>query len=171
MPNEAQAVNYLFQIDLKGFIVSLIVVVAVCVTIYQLIRKVQEITGIETKSMRNKRLVDEAIKDIRKEVDSLKQSQDKDDAKMDKIMKCMDDLSSTIAQNNIESKRWAILDFANAAQSGRQFTSEAYIHIIEVYDEYERLLKENNMENGRVTMAIQFIKERYEVGVRDGFPV
>lgn len=171
MPTEAQAINYLFQIDLKAFIISLIVVAAICVTIFQLVRKIQEITGIETKSMRNKRIVDESIKDIRREVDMLKQAQDKDDIKMDKIMQCIDDLSKTISHNYIENKRWSILDFANAAQSGRQFTSEAYIHIIEVYDEYERLLKENKMENGRVTMAIQFIKERYEMGVRDGFPI
>ena len=74
-------------------------------------------------------------------------------------------------KREIESIRWNILDFANAVRNGRKYDIEAYNHIIDVYSSYERLLQENGMENGRVTMAMKLVNEKYEVGMRDGFPV
>lgn len=170
MPKEAEMLQYVFSLDIKSLIISIVVIAAASVALWALIKKIQEITGIETKSMREKRLMNENFKSISGEIDSLKESQKQDCIKMDEMMKAINKLSTAITHRDIDDMRWTILDFANAAQGGRKYTSEAYIHIIEVYDEYEQLLKENGMENGRVDMAINFVKERYEVGIRDGFP-
>ena len=71
----------------------------------------------------------------------------------------------------IENMRWTIIEFSNAIRLNRQYDSEAYNHILEIYDEYEEILRANNMENGRVTIAMDIIKEKYERGMRDGFPI
>jgi hypothetical protein len=55
--------------------------------------------------------------------------------------------------------------------NGRKYDGEAYSHILEIYDGYEELLKKKDMTNGKVTIAMNLVKERYELGMRNGFPI
>ena len=94
---------------------------------------------------------------------------------MDAINKLSDNMEKKEkedAQRSIEQIRWTIIDFANAiTNSKRTYSSEGYVHLLELYDSYRVLLKKYGLENGRVNMAMELIRERYETGLREGFPI
>ena len=62
----------------------------------------------------------------------------------------------------IDDWRWKILDFSSAVSNGRKYSREAFDHIIKIYKKYEKVLKENDMENGLVDESMAFIKRRYQ---------
>lgn len=181
MPKEAEMLDYVLSIDIRTFIVSLIAIAAIAITIYGLVKKIQDITGFETKGMRERRQMQEDLTSLKTDIDEMKQARAQDAAKMDTynnrisdvqdtLMAAIDKLSRAVARKDLEDMRWTILDFGNSIRNGRTYDQEAYAHIIEIHDEYEKLLKENNMENGRVTTAMKIINEKYEEGMRNGFP-
>lgn len=79
------------------------------------------------------------------------------------------ELKDLIIKKDINDMRWEILDFANAVMSGRDYNKEQYDHVLETYEEYERILKENNMENGKVDLSMGFIKKQYGDLMVNGF--
>ena len=87
------------------------------------------------------------------------------------LLKALKEVKQEMLLEKIDNIRWTIIDFSNSLRSGRTYDLEAYNHIIDIDSKYEKMLQENDMENGRVTMAMGLIKERYENGLRDGFPV
>lgn len=72
-------------------------------------------------------------------------------------------------KKDINDMRWEILDFANAVMSGRDYNKEQYDHVLETYEEYEKILKDNNMENGKVDLSMGFIKKQYGDLMVNGF--
>ena len=189
MPQEGKMLEYAFSLNYRELVISLIVLAAVGVAIYMLIKKIQDILGIETKAMRERRLMEQNISDLKMEMDTVKEEQERskearrefnqrmeDSQKevMDAINKLSESLAKKEAEDNkraIEDMRWIILDFANAISNKRQYSSEAYAHVMDVHTDYIRLLKEIGLENGRVDAAMSIIKEKYEQGMRDGFPI
>lgn len=182
MPDEAQLLDYVFSINFKQLTISLIVLALAALAIYAIIRKLQEITGIETKEMKWKRSINEDIKKLSQEIDIMKTQHEKDQKhtiegfneiknSQQQVIKSLEKLSCSIEKNEIDSLRWTILDFANAVRNNRKYDIQAYNHILEIYDAYETLLQKNGLQNGRVSMAISLIKEKFEIGMRDGFPV
>lgn len=175
MPKEAEALKYALSLDFKTLFVSLMALAVVFVALWGLITKIQEIFGIETKSMRERRLTQEKMESLGKDIDSLKQYREKDrqndDEYHDKMMKLIEKLDRNLVKKSIEDMRWTILDFGNSIRDGRKYDLDAYNHIKDIHDEYEITLKENDMENGRVTLVMELINEKYATGLRDGFPV
>jgi len=66
------------SLDLKAFIITFVTLAAVGVGIYGLVKKVQDILGIETKTMKQRRLVKESINSLKEEVDQLRLEQNED---------------------------------------------------------------------------------------------
>ena len=75
MPKEAEMLDYVFSMDVKALVISLFILAIVGVTIYGIVKKIQDIVGIETKSMREKRLMKESINEIKNEIDLIKKDQ------------------------------------------------------------------------------------------------
>lgn len=79
-------------------------------------------------------------------------------------------LSEKIDRNNeitlalqIENKRSAIIGFAaRVADPKALVTHEEFRRIFKVYEEYEKIIQENNMTNGEVDISIRIIGEAYE---------
>lgn len=182
MPDEAQFLNYVFSINFKELTISLVILAVSALAIYALIRKIQEITGFETKTMKKRKLMESNIDTLKQYTTTLKQNQlsqkkeneeylQKLESSQQEIIKAIQNLNDAIEKNQIQDLRWTILDFSNAIMNGRKYDGEAYSHILEIYDEYEELLKKKNMTNGKVTIAMNLVKERYELGMRNGFPI
>lgn len=182
MPDEAQFLNYVFSINFKELTISLIILAVCAISLYALIRKIQEITGFETKSMKKKKLMEENIDSLKQDVTVLKQEQLQQRKKSEQCLQRVEDsqkeminaihnLNNTIQKNEIEDLRWTILDFSNAVMNGRRYDGQAYSHILQIYDNYEEMLKKKDMTNGKVTIAMNLVKERYQLGMRNGFPV
>ena len=70
---------------------------------------------------------------------------------------------------NIEDMRWEILNFCSALTSGRKYNKESFNHVIQVHEKYEKILEENNMENGQVTASMEVIMDVYNEKLKNGF--
>lgn len=79
------------------------------------------------------------------------------------------ELKDLMIKKDINDMRWEILDFANAVMSGRDYNKEQYDHVLETYEDYEKILKDNNMENGKVDLSMGFIKKQYGDLMVNGF--
>lgn len=63
----------------------------------------------------------------------------------------------------IESMRSEIIAFASRVASGNCLvTREEFHRIFRLYEDYEKILEENGMENGEIDINYQIIKKAYE---------
>lgn len=87
----------------------------------------------------------------------------------DDIKASLLDLKHMFIDNEIDTIRFEILDFANAVMDHREYNKEQYDHVFDIYEKYERILAENGLENGRVDMSMQFLKNKYAELMQTGF--
>ena len=131
--------------------------------------------------MKKRRIIEQNIQNLGTEVDSIKTKQreehqevtenfNKIESTQQDMMNAINKLTNIVQKNQVETLRWTILDFANAIRNGRTYDIEAYNHILQIYDAYEQLLQKSGLENGRVNMAVKLIKDKYEIGMKQGFP-
>ena len=63
----------------------------------------------------------------------------------------------------IDSKRNNIINFAsNVIDENSPVTREQFKRIFKLYEEYEKIIKENGFTNGEVDIAFRIITESYE---------
>lgn len=80
----------------------------------------------------------------------------------------LENLTRMFIDKEIDDMRWEILNFCSALSNGRTYNREAFDHVLKVYDKYEAILEENDMENGLVAQSVKFIQEAYFEGLKDG---
>ena len=85
-----------------------------------------------------------------------------------KISQGIDDIKDTLLKDNIEKKRKSILDFCSSLSNDQKQNSEAFNDIFRTYSEYEKILKDNKLENGQAEESIRFIREKYQEKLRNG---
>lgn len=78
-------------------------------------------------------------------------------------------LTSLFVDKEIEDLRWTILDFTASLSDGKKYNRESFDHIMRMYHKYEKILDENNMENGLVEESVKFIQEVYREKLKTGF--
>ena len=147
-------------------------VIAAIVAVQFLIKLLDFFTsrfGIETKTSLMKKKTQMEIDAIKNEVNTIRDTQTKMLESQEKIIAAVDKIDQREIRNEIERKRYLIIDFANAIHC-RKYDREAYSHVIKTYNEYEQILKENNLENGEADMAIAFIRKKYAEYMENGFP-
>ena len=72
-------------------------------------------------------------------------------------------LKQEVVKLRIESMRSEIIAFASRVANGNCLvTREEFHRIFRLYDDYEKILEENNMENGEIDINYQIIKKAYE---------
>lgn len=74
----------------------------------------------------------------------------------------INELTDMFVDKEIDDLRYNILDFASSISSGRKFNRESYDHILRMYNKYEKILEERNMENGLVEESIKYIQNSYQ---------
>ena len=77
-------------------------------------------------------------------------------------------LTNMFLDREIDTMRWDIISFSSSLSNGKKFNREGYNHIFSVYDKYEAILEENNMENGLIEESIAYIREVYREGLKNG---
>ena len=88
---------------------------------------------------------------------------------MDNISNSLDKLTVMFIDKEIDDMRWEILNFCSALTSGRQYNKESFDHVISVHEKYEKILEENNKENGQVTASMEVIMDIYKEKLKNGF--
>ena len=77
-------------------------------------------------------------------------------------------LTDMFVGKEIDDYRFKILDFASDISSGKIFNRESYDHILRIYDKYEKILEEHDMENGLVEESIKYIRNSYRQSLAAG---
>lgn len=182
-----ESLEALSSIDYWGFCVSLSIVICAFLAIKMGIEKLGEQIGWEVPWLKNKRIqkeLSEAVVGLQKEVNQHKENRIHDREQSQKIQKELvdgitalankiDDLQDKIHQNELEKKidklRSEIINFATALKNKNYKPSlDHYQEIFRKYDEYERILEENNMTNGLCAISIKLIRKRYEEDLLNG---
>lgn len=70
-------------------------------------------------------------------------------------------LTDMFVNKQISDMRFDIVDVASAITLGREYSIEQLAHVLRIYDDYMRILKERNMTNGQVDMSIEVVKAEY----------
>ena len=143
--------------------------------------------GITTKTALAKQAQEQHIKDLQgqiyglqKEIQQFKENRIHDREQSFDIQKqltssqtllqeSVENLRKMLVNKEINDMRWEILDFSNAVMNGRTYNKEIYDHIFDTYTEYERVLEENGLENGKVDSSMQFVRNKYLELMEKGF--
>lgn len=101
--------------------------------------------------------------------DRITESNENRDKIIDNISRSLNKLTTMFLNKEIDDMRWEILNFCSALTSGRQYNKESFDHVIQIHEKYEKILEENNMENGRVTASMEVIMDVYKDKLKNGF--
>lgn len=83
------------------------------------------------------------------------------------MKKQLDTLQRDFEEFKIESWRTEILEFSESCMNRRRHTKEQFDHIIEILGKYDRYIKENQLTNGQVDVAHEYILEVYKQCIRE----
>ena len=162
----------LLELDFTAFILSIFIVMSGVIAIYTIIGKFSEVIGKPVKWVKQ-RQIDHAL--LEKNKKAIKELSDKHEADTKKYeashQELIDDvrkLTSLFVEKEIDDMRWEILNFCSALSNGRKYNRESYAHVFSIYEKYERVLRENKMENGLVEESMAFIRKRYQEDLDNG---
>ncbi len=165
-------ITELTTLDFSSIFISVFVILIGIKTILSLFEWFVEKLGLETKWMKRKREDHELLIKTSQNLAELQKRHTEDMCISDKhdaeIQKDLKELKSLFLNKEIDDIRWEILDFSSAIANRRKYNREAYNHIFRQYEKYEKVLKENNMENGLIEESIKVIKEIYHDGLKSG---
>ncbi len=166
------AITELTILDFSSTFISVFIILIGIKAIVSLFEWFVEKLGLETKWMKRKREDHELLIKTSQNLLELQNRHNDDMCKSDRhdaeIQKDLKELKSLFLSKEIDDIRWEILDFSSAIVNKRKYNREAYNHIFRQYEKYEKVLKENNMENGLVEESIKVIKEIYHDGLKNG---
>lgn len=78
------------------------------------------------------------------------------------------DIEMLVDMNEIKRIRAEIFAFADSCKIGAKHTEDAFLHIIDIHDDYVNLLKKYDMSNGRLTVEYEYIMSVYQTCVKKG---
>lgn len=129
--------------------------------------------GLETKWMREKRQNRELLLKTSENLMKLHDRHEKDINKSDKrdeeIYNDIKKLTQMFIDKEIDDMRWEINSFATKVAEGKPCNKDSFTHCIHIYEKYENILEENNMENGEVEISMEIINDAYKQKLKDGF--
>ena len=129
--------------------------------------------GLETKWMREKRQNRELLLKTSENLNKLHDRHEKDIDKSDKrdeeIYNDIKKLTQMFIDKEIDDMRWEINSFATKVAEGKPCNKDSFTHCIHIYEKYENILEENNMENGEVEISMEIINDAYKQKLKDGF--
>lgn len=85
-----------------------------------------------------------------------------------KISNGVENISKSLLAKEIQDLRWELLDFCSALTNGIKYNKEAFEHIFRTYEDYEKLLSDNNMTNGYVEESMKAVREIYHNKLMSG---
>jgi len=71
-------------------------------------------------------------------------------------------IQKDLQDHTVESMRRDILNFADKLRFDKLKSKEEYDYIIGLYDRYEKYLRDNNLDNGKVELAYEYITKKYK---------
>ena len=168
-----ELIERITEINFANWIITAFLLLSIFIAGYEIIGKASEIIGKPVKYVRERNKIKELtlqnteqIKELtQKHEDSVNQSIRHDEI----IRKDLAKLTKMFVDKQIDDIRYEILDFASSLSAGRQYSKEQFDHIISIDEKYQKILKENDLENGQVTASMEVITGIYKEKLRTGF--
>lgn len=173
-------IDKITEIGLSTFLLCIILLMLIIVGAKELFNKFMSALGFKsTKSIDWENLM-ERVDTMENEIDTFKENRIHDREQsfeiqrqltenQNDIKESLNGLKKMIIKKDIDDMRWDILDFGSGVIANRPYSKEQYDHVFEIYQNYENVLEENGMENGRVDMSMDFIRKRYAEKLENGF--
>lgn len=147
-------VNALQNINYWVIFTSLVVIVLAFKFVIELGGWFLNFLGVEFKWVRKKKENKEILYKTKESLEGL--------------TKRFDTLESLVIRKQIKDYRRDILEFCASLSSGKGYNREAYTNIFETYEDYEDILKANNMSNGQVETSMEYIRRKYQEDLDKG---
>ena len=81
--------------------------------------------------------------------------------KLEDVSNRINIIENRIDMIEINNMRTQILDFANSCMNGRKHTKEEFEHVIDLKNNYDSIIEEKGLKNGRVELAFKYISDLY----------
>lgn len=167
--NELKA---LLELDFTTVILTVFIIMSGIIAIYNIIGKFSEVIGKPVKWVKQRQIDHDLLEKNKRDIKALSDKHEEDTIKYEAShQELIDDvkkLTSLFVEKEIDDMRWEVLNFCSALSNGRKYNRESYAHVFSIYEKYERILEENNMENGLVEESMAFIRERYQEDLKSG---
>lgn len=168
-----EMIENLQKIDIFTWVITAFMILAAIIAAYEIIAKFFSIIGKPIGNMKQRKEDHELIVKNSKAIRDLscKHIDDTNAAiKCDEEIKGeLKRLTNMFIDKEINDYRWEIINFATKVSEGKPCNRDSYKHCFRTYEKYERLLKENGLENGEVEISMEIINESYKDKLQEGF--
>ena len=168
-----ESIKTLTAIDYSSLIIASFSVLIGIKAIVSLFEWFFDKLGIETKWMRKKREEHDLLMKTSKGLIELQKKHEEDIKRSDlhdeEIRQDIKNLTDMFIQKEIFDMRWEINNFANKIADGKRCNKDSYQHCIKTHERYERILRDNKLENGEVEISMELINESYKEKLKNGF--
>lgn len=162
----------LTKIDFSYIFIAVFIILIGIKVIFSMFEWVVDKLGLETKFMKQKREEHELLIQTSQGLASLQEQHEKDversDRRDEEISSDIKKLTQMFVDKEIDDMRWLINNFATTVSEGKPCNKDSFKHCIHVYEKYERILKENGLENGEVEISMEIINDAYKQKLKEG---
>lgn len=163
----------LTEIDFYYVLVSVFAVLIGAKASVTLLEWVIDKLGLETRRMRQRREEHTLLTRTSQNLIALQEQHEKDVERSDKrdeeIAGDIKKLTRMFVDKEIDDMRWEINNFATNVSEGKRCNKDSFTHCIRIYEKYEKILRENGLENGEVEISMELINDAYKQKLKDGF--
>ena len=166
-------ITELFKQDFSSLFIGFFIILSSVIAIYEIIGKFSKIIGKPVKWIRKKDNDHELLLQTVERVETLQKEQNesvKQSIRHDEMIRTdLKKLTEIFVDKQINDYRWEIINFSNKVANNERCNKDSYKHCLATYEKYEKLLDENDMENGEVEISIEIVNESYKDKLKKGF--
>lgn len=168
-----ESITRLLEINFASVFISVFVILIGMKSSVSILEWVIDTLGLETKWMRKRREEHELLLHTSQRLIALQQQRDQDversDRRDEEIAYDIKHLTQMFIDKEIDDMRWEINNFATKVYEGKPCNKDSFVHCIHIYEKYEQILRENNLENGEVEISMELINDAYRRKLIEGF--
>lgn len=173
-------IKQLMEFGIVNVVITIVLLLLIADSALQLIDRICKRFGLKTKWTAKEEERERLVKDheckfqnIELSLSKLQKQREQDVKDMKehdkKIQEKVSNIADILLDEQIDTKRNRILNFANALQNGKHQDKDQFDFIFLQYDKYEKILKTHNLENGQVTASMDYIRQVYQEKLKNGF--
>lgn len=168
-----EVITELTKIDFASVFIAVFIILFGIKAIVSIFEWIIEKFGLETKWKRQKREEHNLLIQTSQNLIALQDKHEKDvkrsDQRDEEISADIKKLTKMFIDKEIDDMRWEINNFATKVSEGKPCNKDSFTHCIHVYEKYEKILEENDMENGEVEISMELINDAYKKKLKEGF--
>lgn len=168
-----EPIEKIFTLDIPYIIMGIFFILCAIIAMCVIIGKFAEYIGKPIKFFQRNNNDHELLLKTIENVNALQERHKIDtenSIKHDEIIQNdLEKLTNMFIDKKIDDYRWEIINFSTKVSEGKPCNKDSYKHCLKTYEKYEKLLEENNLENGEVEISMEIINESYKKKMLEGF--